>query len=118
MTWDPIDVAAEQPYPVLIGSGVSTLLPQFLDGVERVAIIHPPGLASALPAITSGLDQQVTAIRVPEAEAGKTAVLVASLTSALVASVLLRRRNAKYKRLRRKHAGTIPDEVLDDPHVP
>ncbi len=36
---------AEQPYQVLIGSGVSTLLPQFLEGVERVAIIHPPSLA-------------------------------------------------------------------------
>lgn len=73
MTWEPIDVATEHPYQVLVGRGVSTLLPQFLDGVERVAVIHPPGLASLLPAITAGLDQQVTAIRVPEAEAGKTA---------------------------------------------
>ena len=55
----------------------------------------------------------------PAAEAlGKTAVLVASLTSALLASVLLLRRNAKYKRLRQQNAGEIPDEVLDDPHVP
>ncbi len=83
MSWDPIDVAAEQPYQVLIGSGVSTLLPQFLDGVERVAIIHPPSLASALPAITSGLDQQVTAIRVPEAEAGKTAEVLEGCWEAL-----------------------------------
>lgn len=83
MTWEPIDVAAEQPYQVLIGSGVSTLLPQFLDGVERVAIIHPPSLASALPAITSGLDQQVTAIRVPEAEAGKTAEVLEGCWEAL-----------------------------------
>jgi 3-dehydroquinate synthase len=73
MTWEPIDVATEHPYQVLVGRGVSKLLPQFLDGVERVAVIHPPGLASLLPAITAGLDQQVTAIRVPEAEAGKTA---------------------------------------------
>jgi 3-dehydroquinate synthase len=83
MSWEPIDVAAEQPYQVLIGSGVSSLLPQFLEGVERVAIIHPPSLASALPAITSGLDQQVTAIRVPEAEAGKTAEVLEGCWEAL-----------------------------------
>ena len=72
MTWEPIDVATEQPYQVLIGSGVARLLPQFLDGVQRVAVIHPPGLAPLLPTITGGLDQQVTAIRVPEGEAAKT----------------------------------------------
>ncbi len=83
MTWEPIDVAAEQPYQVLIGSGVSRLLPQFLDGVERVAIIHPPGLASALPAITAELEQQVTSIRVPEAEAGKTAEVLEGCWEAL-----------------------------------
>ncbi|MGC3955797.1 MAG: hypothetical protein QM804_16365 [Propionicimonas sp.] len=42
--WDPVDVFTEQPYQVLVEHGVSALLPQFLDGVERVAIIHPPGL--------------------------------------------------------------------------
>ncbi|MCA0294064.1 MAG: 3-dehydroquinate synthase [Actinobacteria bacterium] len=83
MTWVPIDVATEQPYQVLIGAGVSSLLPQFLDGVERVAVIHPPGLASLLPAITTGLDQQVTAIRVPEAEAGKTAEVLEGCWEAL-----------------------------------
>ncbi|MCC6497416.1 MAG: 3-dehydroquinate synthase [Propionibacteriaceae bacterium] len=83
MTWEPIDVAAEQPYQVLIGSGVSRLLPQFLDGVERVAIIHPAGLASALPAITAELEQQVTSIRVPEAEAGKTAEVLEGCWEAL-----------------------------------
>jgi 3-dehydroquinate synthase len=83
MTWEPIDVATEQPYQVLIGSGVSQLLPQFLDGVQRVAVIHPPGLASLLPAITSGLNQQVTAIRVPEAEAGKTVEVLEGCWEAL-----------------------------------
>jgi 3-dehydroquinate synthase len=83
MTWEPIDVAAEQPYQVLIGSGVSRLLPEFLEGVERVAVIHPPGLASQLPAITSGLQQQVTAIRIPEAEAGKTAEVLQGCWEAL-----------------------------------
>lgn len=83
MTWDPIDVSTEQPYQVLVGSGVSELLPRFLDGVERVAIIHPASLAGQLPAITAGLDQQVTAIRVPEAEAGKTAEVLQGCWSAL-----------------------------------
>jgi 3-dehydroquinate synthase len=83
MTWEPIDVATDQPYQVLVGAGVSKLLPQFLDGVERVAVIHPPGLAPLLPAITAGLDQQVTAIRVPEAEAGKTAEVLQRCWEAL-----------------------------------
>ncbi|MFT4109488.1 3-dehydroquinate synthase [Propionicimonas sp.] len=83
MTWVPIDVSTDQPYQVVVGRGASSLLPQFLDGVERVAVIHPPGLASLLPAITAGLDQQVTAIRVPEAEAGKTAEVLQGCWEAL-----------------------------------
>lgn len=83
MTWEPIDFATEQPYQVLIGRGVSKLLPEFLDGVERVAVIHPPGLAFLLPAITAGLEQQVTAIRVPESEAGKRAEVLQGCWEAL-----------------------------------
>lgn len=83
MTWEPIDVATEQPYQVLIGRGASRLLPEFLDGVDRVAVIHPPGLASLLPAITAGLEQQVTAIRVPEAEAAKTTEVLQGCWEAL-----------------------------------
>jgi NhaA family Na+:H+ antiporter len=51
-------------------------------------------------------------------ELAKTSVLVASVVAALLASALLTRRNAKYKRLRAEHDGTIPDEVLDDPRQP
>ncbi|PZQ40507.1 MAG: 3-dehydroquinate synthase, partial [Phenylobacterium zucineum] len=83
MTWEPIDVATEQPYQVVVGRGASKLLPEFLDGVERVAVIHPPALASLLPVITAGMDQQVTAIRVPEAEAGKTAEVLGGCWEAL-----------------------------------
>ena len=72
MTWEPIDVLAEQPYQVLIDSGVSTLLPQFLDGVERVAVIHPAPLTTLASRVTAGLDQQVTLLAVPEAEKAKT----------------------------------------------
>lgn len=51
-------------------------------------------------------------------EMAKTAVLVASVIAAVVASALLSRRNAKYKRLRRDNAGQIPGTVLDDPRRP
>ncbi|MFZ0530763.1 MAG: 3-dehydroquinate synthase [Propionicimonas sp.] len=72
MTWEPIDVPTEQPYQVLVCSGVAKLLPQFLDGVDRVAVIHPQSLADKLATITAGLDQQVTVIPVPEGERAKT----------------------------------------------
>jgi NhaA family Na+:H+ antiporter len=51
-------------------------------------------------------------------ELAKTSVLVASIMAAVLASVLLLRRNAKYKRLRQQNDGEIPDEVLDDPRLP
>lgn len=75
-TWEPIDVFTEQPYQVLIAPGVSTLLPQFVHDVDRVAIIHPPGLTKLLPIITVGLGRPVTAICVPEAEEAKTAAVL------------------------------------------
>lgn len=83
MTWEPIDVTTEQPYQVLVGSGVASLLPEFLGGVERVAVVHPPGLAAILPTITAGLEQQVTAIRVPEGEAAKTPAVLQACWDAL-----------------------------------
>ena len=70
--WDPVDVFTEHPYQVLVEHGVSALLPQFLDGVERVAIIHPPGLGSLAAGITDSLEQRITPIVVPEAEQAKT----------------------------------------------
>ena len=83
MTWEPIDVATDQPYQVLIDSGVAKLLPQFLGGVDRVAVIHPPSLADKLAKITAGLDQQVTVIPVPEGESGKTAKVLTGCWEAL-----------------------------------
>lgn len=75
--WTPIDVFTEQPYQVLVDHGVSTLLPQFLDGVERVAIIHSPALGQLATAITGELEQQITPIVVPDAERGKTPAVLA-----------------------------------------
>ena len=75
-TWEPVDVLAEQPYQVLIGHAVSALLPEYLDGVERVAIIHPTSLAPLASRIADGLDQEVRLIGVPEAEGAKTAAVL------------------------------------------
>lgn len=75
--WDPIDVCAEQPYQVLIDHDVSSLLPSFLDGVKRVAIIHPPGLAALAEQVKAGLEEQVTLIAVPDSEQAKTPAVLA-----------------------------------------
>lgn len=72
MTWETVDVTAAQPYQVLIGRGAPALLPQFLEGVARIAVIHPPSLASWVGELIAGLDQQVLIIEVPESEAAKT----------------------------------------------
>lgn len=83
MTWESIDVLTDDPYQVLIGSGVARFLPGFLDGVQRVAIIHPKGLTTRLPDITIGLEQQIKAIRVPEAEKAKTPAVLQRCWEAL-----------------------------------
>jgi NhaA family Na+:H+ antiporter len=51
-------------------------------------------------------------------ELSKTAVLVASIMAAFVASIALTRRNSLYKRLRLDNRGEIPDYVLDDTRLP
>jgi NhaA family Na+:H+ antiporter len=48
----------------------------------------------------------------------KTAILVASVLAATLASIALGRRNRHYKRLRAANKGLIPDHVLDDPSSP
>lgn len=48
----------------------------------------------------------------------KTAILVASVLAALLASIALGRRNRHYKRLRAANKGAIPEQVLDDPRSP
>ncbi len=85
-TWEPVDVAAEQPYQVLIGHGVSGLLPEFLDGVERVAVLHPDGLAGLAKHITAGLDHEVHLIRVPDAEQAKTPAVLQYCWESLAAA--------------------------------
>lgn len=48
-------------------------------------------------------------------ELSKTAILVASLLAAVLASIALSRRNKHYKRLRAANQGRIPEKALDDP---
>lgn len=85
-TWDPIDVFTDQPYQVLIEHGVSTLLPQFLDGVERVAVIYPPTLEPQVEGVVRQLDQEVVRIPVPEAERAKTPAVLQRCWEALAES--------------------------------
>ncbi|MFL6089789.1 MAG: 3-dehydroquinate synthase [Aeromicrobium sp.] len=64
------------PYEVVVGHGVTSELRGLLDGVSRVAVIHPPTLrdrAERLRAsiVTDGMD--VHLIEVPDGEAAKTA---------------------------------------------
>jgi 3-dehydroquinate synthase len=78
MTWETVDVTTDQPYQVLIGRGVPTLLPQFLEGVARVAILHPPSLAGRVAELTAGLEAELLVIELPDSEAAKTPEVLAS----------------------------------------
>jgi 3-dehydroquinate synthase len=67
-------VAVDEPYPVVIGTGLLTELVELLSGRHRVAILHQPVLAEAAEEIRSRLaDKGVDAhrIEIPDAEAGK-----------------------------------------------
>lgn len=85
-----IAVRAEQPYEVLVGHGLLGHLPGLLgDGVQRVALIHPPtliALASDVERVLSGAGLEVTRIDVPDAEAAKTAAVAAHCWSVLGAA--------------------------------
>lgn len=86
MTWHPVDVATQQPYQVVIGPGASGLLPQFLAGVDRVAIIHSASLAGQAGELADGLEACVTLISVPDGEPAKTPAVLADCWAALAAA--------------------------------
>lgn len=77
-TWEPIDVSTAQPYQVLIERGVSRLLPEFLDGVAQVAVIHTANTRQLLERLQVNLGQHLVAIEVPDAEDAKTVEVLAS----------------------------------------
>ena len=72
-----IQVSAERPYEVLVGHGLLGELPGLLgDGVQRVAVIHPPALIGTAARVVTALRAaglEPTRIDVPDAEAAKTA---------------------------------------------
>ena len=82
-----IAVRAERPYEVLVGHGLIEHLTGLLgDGVQRVALIHPPtliALATDVERVLSGAGLEVTRIDVPDAEAAKTAAVAARCWSVL-----------------------------------
>jgi 3-dehydroquinate synthase len=67
-----IRVATAAPYDVEVGRGVLDRLPALLGpAVQRVALVHPPGMRVELPGV------EVLDLEVPEGEAAKTADVVA-----------------------------------------
>ena len=72
MTHLTVDVQAEQPYQVVIGRDASQLLPGYLAGCQRVAIVHAADLSDQLPGLVAGLDQEITYLEVPAGEQAKT----------------------------------------------
>ncbi len=90
MSWDPINVSAEHPYPVLVCHGNLRLLPEFLDGIDKVAIIHAENLSDRARQVAFELTQQVTFIPVPGSESAKTATVLAQCWEALAEAGITR----------------------------
>ncbi len=67
-----IDVTAEHPYQVVVGTGALELLPQYVAEQRRIAVIHPPMLREQASRVRTACDCQVLGIEVPAAEAAKT----------------------------------------------
>lgn len=67
-----ISVFVDQPYKVLIGSGVASHLVDLIpESVERIAVLHAPALTSFAVGLKRELRQAVTLIELPDAEAAK-----------------------------------------------
>lgn len=81
-----IEVAAEQPYRVLVGHGLLDRLRGLAEGASRIALIHPPtliGPAERLAALLTAAGFEVTRIDVPNGEAAKTTDVAATCWSVL-----------------------------------
>lgn len=74
------------PYDVHIGAGVLDRLPSLLGDATRVAIIHPAVLPELGARVAALCEQEVTLIGIPEAEAGKTAQVLAECWERLAAA--------------------------------
>jgi shikimate kinase / 3-dehydroquinate synthase len=76
-----IEVRAERPYPVLVGTGLEEEIPGLLGApVQRVAVIHPPTMVDLADRVLHRLadtGREVMPIVVPDGEAAKTAEVAA-----------------------------------------
>lgn len=75
-----LTVNAATPYQVVVGHGVTSKLEGFLEGVARVAVIHPPTLrqrAEALRSELGGGNRDVHLIEVPDGERAKSGEVLA-----------------------------------------
>ncbi|HEV7567406.1 MAG TPA: 3-dehydroquinate synthase [Microbacteriaceae bacterium] len=68
-----IIVPGANPYPVIIGRGLTGAIAPHLAGVRKVLIVHPPTLGAAAAKLRESLidDYEVLLAEVPDAEAGK-----------------------------------------------
>jgi 3-dehydroquinate synthase len=70
-----VRVATAAPYDVEVGHGVLDRLPALVGDVERVAVLHAPGLSVPLALAAEGT--RVLDIELPDGEAAKSAAVVA-----------------------------------------
>ncbi|OLF13715.1 3-dehydroquinate synthase [Actinophytocola xinjiangensis] len=83
-----IEVATGRPYVVTVGHGLGDQLVEAVAGAPKVAVVHPPTLATEAGAMlgrlrAAGVDAQPVAI--PDAEAGKTLAVAGACWDALAA---------------------------------
>ena len=94
MTVTRVPVGGDQPYDVVVGTGVLGELPALIGAKARsVAVIHTDSVAAvAGPAIAmlSDAGYQVLDLPVPDGEAAKNVVVAAGLWSALAAAAFTR----------------------------
>nr|WP_307828027.1 3-dehydroquinate synthase [Nocardioides sp. SYSU D00038] len=83
-----LHVGGGSPYDVVVGHGLAGRLPDVLGtGVQRVAVVHPVGLAHlAGPVLGALASYDVLALPVPEGEAAKSATTAAACWEALGAA--------------------------------
>jgi 3-dehydroquinate synthase len=94
MTVTRIPVGGDQPYEVVVGTGVLGELPSLIGGKARsVAVIHTESVAAiARPAVNmlSESGYSVLDLEVPDGEAAKTVEVAAGLWSSLAAAAFTR----------------------------
>ncbi|MGI8522540.1 MAG: 3-dehydroquinate synthase [Nocardioides sp.] len=80
-----LPVTGPSPYDVVVGQHLVDRLPEMLgQGVQRVALVHAPGLEPLVAEVTDALaDLDVLALPVPDGEDAKTVAVAASCWEAL-----------------------------------